>query len=355
MRTWVEVSIGALRRNWIYVRSVVPAATAVCAVVKADAYGHGAVRCAQEFSSAGAPWLAVTSVEEGAKLRQAGLGNRILVLGGFYAEQTEALVGHSLTPAIWDAQQLRWLAAAARGHRIGSFPIHLKVETGMGRLGVTAEQLPGITAALAATPEVRVEAVFSHLAASEAADPMASEQQRERLGALVEGRSWHLLNSEGALRFAWGGMMARVGLALYGYSAQPEHAAHLSPALRWHARVVSVKTLPAGHGIGYGARHRTARPTRTATIGVGYADGYRRDFSPGASVLIRGQRAPVLGAISMDLTCVDVTDFPSPPALGDAVELLGPSLPASELAAWADTIPYEILCGLSARVERRYS
>src|SRR6185437_16085611 len=307
MRTWVEVSIGALRRNWIYVRSVVPAASAVCAVVKADAYGHGAVRCAQEFSSAGAPWLAVTSVEEGAKLRQAGLGNRILVLGGFYAEQTEALVGNNLTPAIWDAQQLRWLAAVARSHRTGSFPIHLKVETGMGRLGVTAEQLPGITAALAAAPEVQVEAVFSHLAASEAADPIASEQQRERLGALVEGRAWHLLNSEGALRFAWGGMMARVGLALYGYSAQAE---------------------PAAHGIGYGARHRTARPTRTATIGVGYADGYRRDFSPGASVLIRGQRAPVLGAISMDLTCVDVTDFPSPPALGDAVELLGPSLPA---------------------------
>jgi|SRR6185437_10623103 len=355
MRTWVEVSLGALRRNWTYVRSVVRPGAALCAVVKADAYGHGAPRCAQEFSSAGASWFAVTSADEGIKLRQSGLAKRILVLGGFYAEQVEGLVGHQLTPAIWDVQQIRWLAAAARSRGLSSFPVHLKIETGMGRLGVTAEQSAGIAAALAAAPELQVEAVFSHLAESEAADPMASEQQRERLMPQVADRPWHLLNSEGALRFAWGGMMARVGLALYGYSAQPEHAAQLTPALRWHARVVSVKMLPAGHGVGYGARHRTSRPTRIATIGVGYADGYRRDFSPGASVLIRGQRAPVLGAISMDLTTVDITGLPSPPALGDAVELLGPSLPASELAAWADTIPYEILCGLSARVERRYS
>ncbi|MGH9393205.1 MAG: alanine racemase [Terriglobales bacterium] len=353
MRTWIEVSLGALRRNWEYVRRVVPAETAICAVVKADAYGHGAVRCAQVFAAAGSPWLAVTSVEEGIKLRQAGLGARILVLAGFYAEQAEALIAHQLTPAVWDAAQIGWLAAATQGLAPGAVAVHLKLETGMGRLGVTADQRAEVDAALAAAPALRVEAVFSHLAASEAADPAPSVEQKARLAGLSPGRNWHLLNSEGALRWGWGGMMARVGLALYGYSAQPAHAAQLEPALRWKARVVAVKPLPAGHGVGYGPRFRTARASRLAVIAAGYADGYRRDFSPGSHILLNGQRAPVAGAVSMDLTCVDVTGLAAP-QIGDQVELLGPALPATELAALAGTIPYEVLCGISARVQRRY-
>ncbi|MGH9467634.1 MAG: alanine racemase [Terriglobales bacterium] len=353
-RNWVEISRGALRHNLAYVRRLLPAATAVCAVVKADAYGHGAVECGRVFAESGVQWLAVTSVEEGTKLRQAGLGCRILVLGGFGAREAGAMLAHGLTPAIWDAQQVQWLAAALNGHRA---PIHLKLETGMGRLGVTEAQVAALDAALAAAPGLETEAVFSHLAGADAPDATASEQQRRRLRTAVEARrapAWHLLNSEAALRFPdWGGMLARVGLALYGYSSQPEHARHLRPALTWKAHVVAVKELPAGHGIGYGARFRTPQAMRVATIAVGYADGYRRDFSPGAHVAWAGVRAPVVGAISMDLTTVDAGA--GSPALGDTLTLLGGAVPdAAALASLAHTIPYEILCGISARVERVY-
>jgi alanine racemase len=350
----VEISRSALRHNLAYVRQILPAATALCAIVKADAYGHGASACAAEFCAAGVEWLAVTSAEEGARLRAAGIGARILVLAGFTEAEAAAMVAYRLTPAVWDAAQVRWLAAAARGGE--ALPVHLKLETGMGRLGATAAQLPELEAALRRAPQLRVEAVFSHLAASEAADGAASERQRDRLRALAAGRRWHLLNSEAALRFApWGGMLARVGLALYGYSAQPQHAGHLRPALTWKAHVVGVKQLPSGHGVGYGPAFITPRPMRVATLAVGYADGYRRDFSPGAQVRLDGASAPVIGAISMDLTSVDATPAGDTP-LGSEVILMGPGAPetAATLAARARTIPYEVLCGISARVERRY-
>lgn len=354
-RNWVEISRGALRHNLAYVRQLLPPTTALCAVVKADAYGHGAVACAEVFAAAGVEWLAVTSVEEGVKLRHAGLQPRILVLGGFEAEDAADLLEHHLTPAVWDAAQIHWLSAAMNGHRAG---IHLKLETGMGRLGVTAAQQADLTAALRAAPGVQVEAVFTHLASADAADAHPSEQQYERLLAATAARhapAWHLLNSEAALRFPqWGGAMARVGLALYGYSAQPEHAPHLRPALRWKTRVVGVKDLPAGHGIGYGARFHTPHAMRVAVLAAGYADGYRREFFPGAHVALGGAPAPVVGAVSMDLTTVDATAAPQL-ALGDTVTLLGAGAPdAAGLAQLAHTIPYEILCGISARVERIY-
>ncbi|TAN21394.1 MAG: alanine racemase [Acidobacteria bacterium] len=358
-RNWVEISRGALRRNLAYVRQLLPPATAICAVVKADAYGHGAVACAEVFAAAGVEWLAVTSVEEGVKLRHAGLQPRILVLGGFEAEDAADLLQHHLTPAVWDAAQVRWLGAAMNGHRAG---IHLKLETGMGRLGVTAAQEAEVAAALHAAPGVQVEAVFSHLASADSPDGHPSEQQHERLLAEAAAHhftatspAWHLLNSEAALRFPqWGGAMARVGLALYGYSAQPEHAQRLQPALTWKTRVVGVKELPAGHGIGYGARFHTPHTMRVATLAAGYADGYRREFFPGAQVALGGAPAPVVGAVSMDLTTVDASAAPQL-ALGDTATLLGAGAPdAAGLAQLAHTIPYEILCGISARVERIY-
>ncbi|MGH9414769.1 MAG: alanine racemase, partial [Terriglobales bacterium] len=197
-RNWVEISRGALRHNLDYVRSLLPAGTAVCAVVKADAYGHGAVACAQVFAAAGVPWLAVTSTEEGVRLRHAGIHSRILVLGGFLEEEARVLVAHNLTPAIWDEAQIHWLGTA--GNRA---KIHLKLETGMGRLGVTAAQQSGVDAALRAKPGIEVEAVFSHLASAEAADASSAERQHERLLALAQTQkapAWHLLNSEATLR-----------------------------------------------------------------------------------------------------------------------------------------------------------
>lgn len=353
----MEISRSALRHNLAYVRGLLPAATALCAIVKADAYGHGAAACAQEFCAAGVEWLAVTSVEEGARLRTAGITARILVLAGFSAAEAPAIAAYRLTPAVWDVAQVGWLARAAAAQGGEALAIHLKLETGMGRLGATAGQLPELEAALRAAPQLRLEAVFSHLAASEAAAAAPCELQRDRLLALAGSRPWHLLNSEAALRFAgWGGLLARAGLALYGYSAQPEHARNLRPALTWKAHVVSVKDLPAGHGVGYGPAFHTPRPTRVATLAVGYADGYRRDFSPGAWVRMDGVSAPVIGAISMDLTTVDATTA-SPVRLDDTVTLMGPEAgeTAATLAARARTIPYEVLCGISARVERLYT
>lgn len=350
-RNWVEISRAALRHNCDYVRRLLPPGTELCAVVKADAYGHGAVECARVFEACGAAWLAVTSVEEGARLRQAGIGARILVLAGFAAEEAAALIQHQLTPAVWDAAQIAWLDAAQPPE---GFPIHLKFDTGMGRLGVTEEQAPQVAATLAAAPRLRVEAVFSHLAMGEAEDGIFSRQQHRRLTAAAEGRPWHLLNGEATLRFAdWGGMLARVGLPLYGYSTQMEHAGQLRPALAWKARVISVKELPAGHGVGYGARYRAPARMRAATLAVGYADGYHRDLWPEAVVLLGGQPAPVAGAISMDLATVDAGQAPRP-AVGDEAVLIGGALSAERLARWADTLPYEILCGISARVPRVY-
>lgn len=353
-RNWAEISRAALRHNWRALRARVPPASAICAVVKADAYGHGAAACALEFERLGAGWLAVTSPEEGARLRQAGVQARILVLAGFAPEEAAALVAHRLTPAIWNAEQIAWLAAAAPS----AFPIHLKLESGMGRLGITPDQEAAVAAALRRAPRLQVEAVFSHLASSEAADPAPSEAQfahfrqaAARLG--FADTPWHLLNSEGALRFPqWSGMLVRAGLALYGYSADAAYEVGLRPALAWKTRILSLKDLPAGHGVGYGARYRTAAPARLAVIAAGYADGYRRDFFPGGRVRIGAADAPLVGAVSMDLAAVDVTRLPA--SLGDEVTLLGSGVSARDLAALARTLPYEILCGLSARVERRY-
>lgn len=353
-RNWVEISRGALRRNWMHVRRSVPATADLCAVVKADAYGHGALACAREFEDLGARWLAVTSVEEGARLRQGGVAARILVLAGFDRSEAAALVEYHLTPAVWDVAQLDWLGAVAAQ----PLPIHLKLDSGMARLGITPGQEGAVRLALQRWPLLQIEGVFSHLAASEAADDSGSREQHrcfhaaaERLG--LSGRPWHLLNSEGALRFAnWSGGLVRVGLALYGYSSQPHHARALVPALCWKTTVLSLKDVPAGQPVGYGGLFRTAAPSRLAVVAAGYADGYRRDLSPGARVILSRVLAPVVGAISMDLTTLDATGLAV--ALGDEVSLLGPGVTAADLAAVAGTIPYEILCGLSARVERRY-
>lgn len=353
-RNWAEISRGALRRNWVHLRRVVPADTEICAVVKADAYGHGALACAREFESAGARWLAVTSVEEGTRLRQGGIAARILILAGFAREEATALVEHHLTPTVWDPAQLEWLGTAAAG----ATAIHLKLDSGMARLGVTPEQEPAVRRALARWPKLQVEAVFSHLAASEAADERGSREQHRRFRAAAErmglaATPWHLLNSEGALRFgSWSGCLVRVGLALYGYSSHPDHAALLLPALSWKTTILSLKQVAAGQAVGYGGSYATPAPAHLAVVAAGYADGYRRDLSPGARVILADCAAPVVGAISMDLTTVDVTG--SRAALGDEVVLLGPGVTAVDLADCAGTIPYEILCGLSARVERRY-
>jgi len=335
-------------------------------VVKANGYGHGAVFCAQALAGAGVEWFGVTSAEEGAALRSAGIGGRILVMGGFAEEDAGLLVEQRLTPAVWDEAHLYWIdAALSRRPWLHSFPVHLKLDSGMGRLGLLPEQEANFCALLEQHPRIQVEALFSHLSCSDADDPATSCRQRcsfsaarQRLGALLPRGAapfWHLLNSSGIFRFAdWGGDLVRPGLCLYGYALGIRETG-LRPVLQWKTRIISLKDLPAGAPVGYGERFRTSRPTRVAVLAVGYADGYRRSFA-GGQVWINGRTAPVIGNISMDLTTVDMTGIPEA-GLGDEVVLLGGAgenaILAGHLAEFAGTIPYEVLCGITARVERR--
>lgn len=370
---WVEVSRSALLSNCEEVRRRMVNGSRMLAVVKADAYGHGAVCCAKTLAGAGVDWFGVTSAEEGAALRTAGISGRILVMGGFCANDAELLLQCHLTPAVWDEEHLHWLGSALKSRSsAGEFAVHLKLDSGMGRLGLLPHQEADFCTTLQRYPQLEVEATFSHLSSADADDAAPSCRQRQRFAearqrvtALLPRRQpplWHLLNSSGLFRFAeWGGDLVRPGLCLYGY-VLGAGAAGLRPVLTWKTRILSLKDLPAGAPVGYGERYRTPRPSRIAVLAVGYADGYHRSFA-GGRVLLHGQSAPVVGNISMDLTTIDVTEIPQA-RLGDEVVLLGRAesgvdgrepngIDAGELAALGGTIPYEVLCGITGRVGRR--
>jgi alanine racemase len=369
--TWVEISRSALLNNLTAVRSALQPGTEVCAIVKANAYGHGAAECATVFQRAGVKWFAVTSVEGGAGLRRAKINGRILVLGGFTRDDAELLVNQQLTPAIWDKTQIEWLASTLRDAK-APLPVHVKLDSGMARLGVTADQEGAFFDVLSRRRELTVEALFTHFSSAEDEDSDFTEQQMERFSAARErlsssaGNMWHVANSAAALRFPdLGGSFVRAGLALYGYVLNPNVTAACQPALRaalaWKTRIIALRTLTADQPVGYNGSFVTHRKTRVATLAVGYADGYRRDLSTPdrhACVIVRGACSPVIGNISMDLTTIDVTDVTGV-EVGDEVVLIGSapsgaSMTAATLADVAGTITYEILCGISDRVERRY-
>lgn len=349
----------------------------LCAVVKANAYGHGLVPCARVFSAAGAEWLAVTSVAEGRELRAAGVRRRILVLGSFDGADAPWLARWNLTPTLWNLAQWRLLRAAApRWRQRPPLRVHLKFDIGMARLGAEPSDAVELARRIAATPGLELEAVYSHLGASESSGPLTRAQLRRwrdglrvlRAAGAPLGRFQHLANSAAAWRLpASRGGLVRVGLGLYGYSLAPSARPFLRPALSWRARIIAVRDLPAGRTVGYGGAYVTTRSARLATLAVGYADGYSRRFGRvsdggggviaggGPHVLVRGRRAPIVGRISMDLTTVDVSRIPGA-ALGDAATLIGRDgerfISADDLAAWSGTIAYEVLCGIGARVPR---
>lgn len=349
-------------------------------VVKADAYGHGAVPVARALCQAGAPMLAVALVEEGIELREAGLEGPVLVLGAAYGERFDLLVRHQLTPLVFTPEHVRALAAAARG--LGArAKAHLKVDTGMGRIGVTPAGLPAIVDALRAAPEVELEGVCTHFASADLEPRATTERQVALFGEVSQAlaraglppRYHHLANSAGTLDFPGARQdLTRPGIMLYGYlpfdpaarisEVARAAAARLRPALTWRTAITHLKQVEAGTAISYGGRWVAERPSRIATLPLGYADGYDRRLSgrPGfgrAEVLVRGLRAPIAGTICMDMCMVDVTDVPGA-AVGDEVVLLGEQaggrIDADELAAKAGTISYEILCGVGRRVPRRY-
>ncbi len=374
--TWAEVSLRALRNNFRKVQGFVGTNVQVCAVVKADAYGHGAERCALALEAEGAKWFGVTTTDEGVPLREAGLRGRILLMTGFWRGEQEEVVRQGLTAAVWESWHVEVLSRAAEHLGAPPQPVHLKVDTGMGRLGVTLEDLPRICEVIRRSPLVVLEGVFTHFASSEVLDaPEVPEQMRRFEEALRIVRDHGLspvlchMDNTGAVLAqpaSWKNMV-RPGLALYGYSlplfrggrpSADSAAFELEPALSWRTRIISIKQLPAGQPLGYGGTFVTKQPSRIAVLPVGYADGYNRELSNQGRVILRDAYAPIVGRISMDLTLVDVTAIPGVD-VGDEVILLGSSgnatVSAIELADLCRTIPYEILCGISKRVPRNYT
>jgi alanine racemase len=363
--TWAEIDLLALSANLRAIRTRV-GARPVLAVVKANAYGHGAAGVARALERDGVEILGVALPEEGIELRRAGVSVPILVLGGFTPGQAEGVLQHRLVPAIYRSDQVEALSRAAAGRGVQA-AVHLKVDTGMGRLGVPPEEVPEFASLLARAPSIRVTGAFSHLAvADDPADPFTRHQIDLFLRSLDAARERglkpeeiHLANSAAILDHppAWLSLV-RPGLVLYGYPPSAKVTPlEVRPVLSLKTRIIYIKDVAAGTSLGYGRTFVAPRSTRVASLALGYDDGLPRLASNRGHVLLRGRPAPIVGRISMDLTTVDATDIPGA-ALGDEVTVLGGSgaerIGADRIAAWAETIPWEILCGIGSRVPRLF-
>ena len=357
--TRAEVDLLALKDNLRALRThVAGSRTAVYAVVKADAYGHGAVPVATALERAGVEGFCVSLVEEGIELRRA-TRTPVLVLGGFYGNAHRDVVEHNLTPIVFDLADVEKLARAASDRRVA---IHVKVDTGMARLGVATHALAGFLAKAKDFPNVDVAGICTHLACADTEGDITAHQLAKFdavLKAVGRPQVVHAANSAGAVRFADSRYdLVRPGIALLGDAATTlATLPGARPVLRLVTKVIAMREIEAGDTVSYGALWRAARRSRIATVPLGYADGYPRRLTNTGEILLRGQRAPVVGAVCMDMFMVDVTDIAGA-AVGDEVVLLGEQgserITASDWAAWAGTINYEIYCGISKRVPRVY-
>ena len=359
MRSWVEISLGQIRANFRAVQALVGESVEVMPVVKADAYRHGAVAVSHALEAEGARWLAVSNVEEGVALRQAGTQARILVMADFLEDEREALATHHLTPVIHSLNDL----SAVR------VPYHLKIDTGMNRLGTRAA--PDEIARAVAAASVPLEGLMTHFASSGNYESKQTEEQLQRFEAVIQGLASagitpRYIHSSATTpiayrrREAWGNLV-RPGHAIYGYVSPargaPTRVLNVAPALTWKVTVLEVKDVEAGALIGYGGIHRALRPMRIAVLAAGYADGIPHRLGNRGYVIVKGKLAPVVGAVSMDLSTIDITGCPELKT-GEAVTLLGSeggaSINAQQMAKWAGTISYAVLCGIHARVKRVY-
>ncbi|MBI3622162.1 MAG: alanine racemase [Nitrospirae bacterium] len=366
----IQIDLGALRRNASALNSLIGPACELLAVVKADGYGHGMIEVARAGLAGGATRLGVTTVAEGLALREAGLGCPILVMGVMDEAEAPDAVTHRLTPVICRDSQLEALTKAVRTTTRKPAAIHLKADTGMGRLGLPPEECLSLLERARLAPELRVEGIMTHFAEADAAESAYTAEQLDRFRALLNRIApnrpervpfiAHAANSAALLTRPESRLqMVRAGLALYGLLPSPScrGIVELEPVMRWTTRIAHVRRLPAGRSLGYGRTFTTKRPSLIGLLPVGYASGYSRLLSNQAFCLHAGGRAPVVGRISMDLTMIDLTGHPMA-QIGDEVVLLGQQerdrVTAEELAAWAQTIPYEITCSAGSRTARRY-
>jgi alanine racemase len=375
--SWVEVSLTALRHNFRTVLSFVRPEADVCAVVKSDAYGHGASACATALKEEGAKWFAVSTCEEGVALREAGISGRILLLSGVWRGEAEDVVKHELTPAVWDWNHLELLEGAAEKLKPPrAIAIHLKVNTGMNRLGVDLRELPQMLETIQSAPHLRLEGVFSHFAAAEVTDGPLSEVQLKRFDQALEMAAklklnppfQHMSNSAGIVTQAGARFnLVRPGISLYGYylpftsviTGQANSSLELpvKPVLSWKTRIIQIRQVESGQTVGYSSGYVTEFPTKVGVLSVGYGDGLSRQLSSRGRVIIRDDYASIIGNVSMNLTTIEVTGIPGV-EIGDEVILIGESA-RRKITAWdhahhGSTIPYEILCGISSRVPRKY-
>ena len=363
--TYVSIDLDVIDANFDAIAA--KAGTNLCAIVKADAYGHGAVRVAKVLRDK-CSFFGVSSMLEALELRQARILNPILILGHTPVPAFPEAICLNIRPTIYSWEDALELSAAAV--KLGKdAPFHFAVDTGMSRLGFQAtEESADICAQIAALPGLVAEGLFSHFATADCADLTEAERQAQRFDAFdqmlkergVCVKLRHMDNSAGLMNFDNHYEMVRSGIVTYGMYPSDEVSKDLlpiRPALQWHSRVTHVKTLEAGRAISYGGTYITTQPTKVATIPVGYADGYRRSLSGKFYVLIHGKRAPILGRICMDQMMVDVTHIDDV-AINDKVVLVGTdgdeTITMEQIAAAADSFNYEFVCGISRRVPRFY-
>ena len=359
--TVAYIDAAALTDNYTRLRERLPSGVSVLAVVKADGYGHGASFVTPVLAKAGADAFGVATVAEGVELREAGVTQPILVLAGAMEGDVDTALAFRLSIAVIDEHMARALAAAARNRTL---PVHLKLDTGMTRLGVTPDDLPGFLAVLRELPQLELEGVFSHFGdADSVASPYADQQQQvfSRQVGIIRGAGFrprwtHLANSAATLTRPdshWN--LVRPGIVLYGVAPECGRDFLVRPVMRLRTRIWQLKSVPAECPVSYGQTFVTRRPSRLAVLPIGYADGYDRSLSNRGEVLVRERRAPIIGRVCMDLTVVDVTDVPGA-TVGDEVVLWGrqgnATLSVSEVAVWQDSIPYEVLTRLGKRVPR---
>ncbi len=368
--TWAEIDLDALCANFGVVRRHVGPKIKVMAVVKADAYGHGAVECARRLEREGADWFGVASPEEGIELRSAGIARPILCLGGFWRGQEQACLKYKLVPVVYRIDALEALNRAAQEAGAAA-EVHVKIDSGMGRLGIQPDSVREFCSALQRLKNLRVDGLMTHFAAAD--DPELEDYTKTQLDVFeqavevfrecgIRPSYFHLANSAATFghRRAWGNMV-RPGGVLYGLWRDvlpPQiEVPPLVPVMSLRSRILLLKRLPRGHKLGYGGTFAASRETLVATLPIGYHDGYARALSNRGRVIVRQRFAPVIGRVSMDLTLVDVTGVPDV-SIDDQVTLLGAdgdlSVSAEEIAQTIGTISYEVTCGVSDRVPRRY-
>jgi len=367
LTTYAHVDLSALIHNLTHIRRHLAPDCDILAIVKANAYGHGAVEVSQTLVKHGVSRLAVASMAEGIALREAGITADMVVLGVPFNEHIPDLFRYRLTPVVSDRRVLLELARMAAGQP-SPFSIHLKVDTGMGRLGFAPGDIASIIGEALQQPSLRIEGLMTHLADADGETIDATEAQLKKFDAvlgLLQANGLHVplihaANSAALIRFPRARFsLVRPGIMLYGYHTLPDSVVcpTLKPVLSLHTVISHLRIIEPGESVSYNRTFIATRPTKVAVLPIGYADGYSRRLSNRGTVLIRERQAPIIGLVCMDMTMVDVTDLPEV-HIGDPVTLIGQqgseTLWADRLADWTGTIPYEVLCAIGSRVPRIY-